>query len=98
MKYHLVDPSYCATVDLTYHKHAIREGIRAISKEATINIHRHYFEVEAADLEDGIDLLRLCEEISNRDQTLNKFVKHYEHKKGTTESTVTPLLFKIKLH
>ena len=29
MRFQLVDPSYCITTDLTYHKYAIYEGVRA---------------------------------------------------------------------
>ncbi len=46
MRFQLVDPSYCVTTDLTYHKHAIYEGVRSLYPNVSINVHRYYFEIE----------------------------------------------------
>ncbi|MGL4336779.1 MAG: hypothetical protein ACRCST_07775 [Turicibacter sp.] len=93
MRYKLVDPSYCATVDLTYHKHAIREGIKTLKPDAIIQINRYDFEIENADLQ-TLNLTQLSTEISNRDSYLNSLYATYYLKKESGEVLLQPLLFK----
>ena len=56
MRFQLVDPSYCVTTDLTYHKHAIYEGVRSLYPNVSINVHRYYFEIEDESSQIRLDL------------------------------------------
>ena len=93
MKFQLVDPSYCVTTDLTYHKHAIREGIHVLYPNATINIHRYYFEIEDESTEIIKDLPLSNEEIAARDPYLKSLFKDYPTKQNN-EITLSSFLFK----
>lgn len=94
MKFQLVDPSYCVTTDLNYHKHAIREGIRALYPNATINIHRYYFEIEDESSKIVEDLTLINDEIAARDPYLKTLFKQYPIKHQNNEITLKPFLFK----
>lgn len=93
MRFQLVDPSYCVTTDLTYHKHAIYEGVRALYPNASINIHRYYFEIEGASLQIISDLPLINEEIASRDAYLKSLFKNHPIKKDD-KIIISPLLFK----
>lgn len=94
MKFQLVDPSYCVTTDLTYHKHAIREGIHAIYPNASINIHRYYFEIEDESTQFIEDLPLINAEIASRDPYLSSLFKSHPVKQTNNEITLSSFLFK----
>lgn len=93
MRFQLVDPSYCVTTDLTYHKFAIKEGVHALYPKAIINIHRYYFEIEDTPNQGDFDILKLNCEIASRDSYLKSLYKPYPLK-SNQKLSLSPLLFK----
>ncbi len=93
MKFQLVDPSYCVTTDLTYHKYAISEGIHALYPNASINIHRYYFEIEDESSQILANLPLINKEIAERDPYLKALFENAPLEK-TDELVLSPLLFK----
>lgn len=93
MKFQLVDPSYCVTTDLTYHKYAISEGIHALYPNASINIHRYYFEIEDGSSQILANLPLINEEIAARDPYLKSLFENSPIEKDN-EVLLSPLLFK----
>ena len=77
MRFQLVDPSYCVTTDLTYHKHAIYEGVRSLYPNVSINVHRYYFEIEDESSQIVSDLPLINEEIAARDPYLKSLFKNH---------------------
>ena len=92
MRFQLVDPSYCITTDLTYHKYAIYEGVRAVYPNVSINIHRYYFEIEDDSAQIVSNLPLINEQIAARDPYLKSLFKPLTLNKAE-EITVSPLLF-----
>ena len=80
-------------IQVTYHKHAIREGIHVLYPNATINIHRYYFEIEDESTEIIKDLPLINEEIAARDPYLKSLFKDYPTKQNN-EITLSSFLFK----
>ncbi len=93
MRFQLVDPSYCVTTDLTYHKHAIYEGIHALYPNVSVNIHRYYFEIEDESSQIVSDLPLINEEIAARDPYLKSLFKSHQIKKDD-EIIISSPLFK----
>ena len=93
MRFQLVDPSYCVTTDLTYHKHAIYEGVRSLYPNVSINVHRYYFEIEDESSQIVSDLPLINEEIAARDPSLKSLFKNHPVKTDN-EIIFSPLLFK----
>ena len=93
MRFQLVDPSYCVTTDLTYHKHAIYEGVRSLYPNVSINVHRYYFEIEDESSQIVSDLPLINEEIAARDPYLKSLFKNHPVKTDN-EIIFSPLLFK----
>lgn len=94
MKFQLVDPSYCVTTDLTYHKHAIREGIHALYPNVSINIHRYYFEIEDDTNDIQLDISLINNEIALRDSYLKSLYKPHPVKNEQKQVSIYSLLFK----
>lgn len=94
MKFQLVDPSYCVTTDLTFHKHAIYDGVHALYPNAAVNIHRYYFEIEDGSAQILANLPLINEEIAARDPYLNSLFHSNSVKSDDNELEIESYLFK----
>ena len=95
MKFQLVDPCYCVTTDLTYHKNAIYDGVHALYPDVSINVHRYYFEIKDESSEFISKLSQMNREIAVRDPYLNSLFKLYPTKVNN-HIIISPLLFQHK--